>query len=68
MSAYFIYYTEASIVCMIIFGIMLCRDIFNADRQEKQIKYDHALIAFMLYMLFRPYKEATTLERKVAVR
>ena len=51
MSAYFIYYTEASIVCMIIFGIMLCRDIFNVDRQEKQIKYDHALIAFMLYFL-----------------
>ena len=51
MSNYFIYYTEASIVCVIIFAIMLFRDIFNVDRQEKQIKYDHALVAFMLYFV-----------------
>lgn len=51
MSGYFIYYTEASIVCVIIFGIMLGRDLFSVDRQEKQIKYDHALIAFMLYFV-----------------
>ena len=37
MSGYFIYYTEASIVCVIIFGIMLGRDLFSMDRQEKQI-------------------------------
>lgn len=48
---YFIYYTEASVVCVIIFSIMLFRDLFNMDRQEKQIKYDHALIAFMLYFV-----------------
>ena len=51
MSGYFIYYTEANLVCVIIFGIMLLRDLFNADRQEKQIKFDHALIAFMLYFI-----------------
>ena len=51
MSSYFIYYTEASVVCVIIFAIMLFRDLFNVDRQEKQIKYDHALIAFMLYFI-----------------
>lgn len=51
MSGYFIYYTEASVVCVIIFAIMLFRDLFNVDRQEKQIKYDHALIAFMLYFV-----------------
>ena len=51
MSNYFIYYTEASIVCVIIFSIMLFRDLFNVDRQEKQMKYDHALIAFMLYFI-----------------
>lgn len=51
MSSYFVYYTEASIVCVIIFAIMLFRDLFNVDRQEKQIKYDHALIAFMLYFV-----------------
>ena len=51
MSSYFIYYTEANIVCAIIFGIMLARDLMGMDRQEKQIKYDHALIAFMLYFV-----------------
>ena len=51
MSSYFIYYTEASIVCVIIFAIMLFRDLVSVDRQEKQIKYDHALIAFMLYFV-----------------
>lgn len=51
MSSYFIYYTEASLVCVIIFAIMLFRDVLSVDRQEKQIKYDHALIAFMLYFV-----------------
>ena len=49
MSSYFIYYTEASIVCVIMFGIMLVWDLLSIDKQEKQVKYDHALIAFMLY-------------------
>ena len=51
MSSYFIYYTEASIVCVVIFSIMLVRDLLNVDKQEKQIKYDHTLIAFMLYFV-----------------
>ncbi len=51
MSSYFIYYTEASVVCVIIFAVMLGRDVFNVDRQEKQIKYDHTLIAFALYFI-----------------
>ena len=51
MSEYFIYYTEASLVCTIIFGILLMRDLYSVDRQEKQIKFDHALIAFMLYFI-----------------
>lgn len=49
MLDFFINYTEANIICIIIFGIMLTRDLFNVDKQEKQIKYDRALIAFMLY-------------------
>ena len=48
---YFIFYAEANIICLIIFGIMVGHDLFNVDRQEKQIKYDHALIAFMFYFL-----------------
>ena len=42
MSGYFIYYTEANLVCVVIFGILLLRDLFSVDRQEKQIKFDHA--------------------------
>ena len=33
----------------VIFGIMLIHDCLGVDRQEKQIKFDHALVAFMLY-------------------
>ncbi|MBQ3701131.1 MAG: GGDEF domain-containing protein [Oscillospiraceae bacterium] len=51
MSDYFIYYTESNIVCIIIFSIMLLHNLFSVDRQEKQIKYDYTLIAFMLYFL-----------------
>ncbi len=51
MSSYLIYYTEANVVCVIIFAIMLFRGLVNVDRQEKQIKYDHALVAFMLYFI-----------------
>lgn len=51
MNSYFIYYTESTIVCLIIFGIMLMSDLYNVDRQEKQVKYDRALIAFMLYFI-----------------
>lgn len=51
MSDYFIYYAESNIVCIVIFGIMLARDLIGMDRQEKQIKYDHALIAFMAYFV-----------------
>ena len=51
MSEYFIYYTESNIVCIIIFSIMLFHSLFSVDRQEKQIKYDYTLIAFMLYFL-----------------
>ena len=49
VSDYFIYYAESTLICLIIFCMMLVRDLFKVDKQEKQIKYDHALIAFMLY-------------------
>lgn len=51
MSDYFIYYASANMVGAIIFGIMLIHDCLGVDRQEKQIKYDQALIAFMLYFI-----------------
>ena len=49
MSDYLSYYVESTIICLVIFGIMLGNDFMNTDRQEKQIKYDRALVAFMAY-------------------
>ena len=51
MSQYFIYYTESSIVCLILFGIMLGHNLSMVDRSERVVKYDGALIAFMLYFV-----------------
>ena len=36
---------------LIIFGIILTHDLFNIDRQEKQIRFDRVLITFMLYFV-----------------
>lgn len=51
MSDFFVNYLAANGACTIIFGIMLLRDLFSHDRQERQIKYDHALCAFILYFI-----------------
>ena len=51
MNDFAVYYIEANLVCMIIFGILLIHNHFNIDRQEKQIKHDHVLVAFILYVL-----------------
>ena len=51
MQDYFIYYASANIVGTIIFGVMLAHDRFSVDRQEKQLKYDQTLVAFMLYFI-----------------
>lgn len=51
MTQYFIYYAESSIICLIIFSIILIHDLSRIDRQEKQIRFDYALVSFMLYFL-----------------
>ena len=51
MKGFSFYYIEANIVCVIVFGIILIHNHFNIDRQEKQIKFDHALLAFIFYFL-----------------
>ena len=51
MSEFALYYIEANIICIIVFSILLIHNHFNLDRQEKQIKYDHVLNAFILYFL-----------------
>ena len=48
---FFVHYTEANIICIIIFGILLLHDYFNIDRQEKQVKFDNALFAFIFYFV-----------------
>ena len=45
----FYYYIEANIVCILVFAVLLLYNHFSIDRQEKQVKFDFALLAFMLY-------------------
>ena len=51
MADYFVHYSEANIVCLIIFAIMLGNNLINTDRQEKLIRFDWALGSFMLYFV-----------------
>lgn len=51
MTDFVIYYVFSNVVCLVIFGIFLAHDLASVDRQEKQIKYDHALVAFMAYFI-----------------
>lgn len=51
MSGFSVYYIEALIACILLFLVLLINNHFNIDRQEKQIKLDHALIAFILYFI-----------------
>ena len=48
---YFFFYTEANIVCIIIFLFLLVHDKLYNTRQEKQIWYDRTVIAHILYFL-----------------
>ena len=48
---YFVNYAVSNVFCAVVFAIMLVHDRLSVDRQEKQLKYDHALIAFILYFL-----------------
>ena len=51
MSTFFSNYTLANMFCVIIFCILLLHDCLKKDRQEKQIKFDRALIVFILYFI-----------------
>ena len=66
MTSFFVHYTEANVICIIIFMILLLHDVFSIDRQEKQIKYDRALIAFILYFIFDIFW-ATLIAEKIPV-
>ena len=49
MTSFAFYYIEANIVCILVFAVLLLYNHFSIDRQEKQVKFDFALVAFMLY-------------------
>ena len=51
MSDYFINYLAANVFCLLVFGLLLVHDLLSVDRQEKQIKYDRTLVAFMGYFV-----------------
>ena len=51
MEGFSFYYIEGNLLCVIVFGIILLHNHFNIDRQDKQVKYDKVLVAFILYFL-----------------
>ncbi len=48
---YFFFYTEANIVCIVIFAILLRHEQLYSTRQEKQIWFNRTMIAHILYFL-----------------
>ena len=50
-SGFFLFYTEANIVCILLFGILLLNDYISMNKQEKQIVFDRALIVHILYFI-----------------
>ena len=48
---FFLFYTEANVVCILLFGILLFNDKISMNKQEKQIIFDHALMAHILYFI-----------------
>ena len=47
---YFIFYTEASIICIVILSMLLINDR-SGTHQEKQLWFNRAVIAFILYFI-----------------
>lgn len=48
---YFVFYTEASLVCVIILTMILITDRMFHTKQEKQIWFSRAVSAFILYFI-----------------
>ncbi|MBQ6016564.1 MAG: GGDEF domain-containing protein [Clostridiales bacterium] len=48
---YTFYYVEANIVCIIIFGMMLIREMGSVGRQTKQVIFVNITISHMLYFI-----------------
>ena len=50
-SDHFFFYAEATVVCVLIFAIMLLNDYRNGNRQEKQIYLDRTIVAHIIYFV-----------------
>ena len=50
-SEFFLFYTEANIVCILLFGLLLLNDYISMNKQVKQIVFGRALIAHILYFI-----------------
>lgn len=48
---YFVFYTEASVICIIILLMILITDRIYSTKQEKQIWFGRAVSAFILYFI-----------------
>ncbi len=48
---YVIFYSEASLVCIVILSILLLHDILHSTKQEKQIWFIRSIISFILYFI-----------------
>ena len=48
---YFIFYTEANVVCILILALMLINDRIHSTQQEKQILFNRTIVAHILYFL-----------------
>lgn len=48
---YFVFYTEASLICVIILSTILVADRMYNTMQEKQVWFRRAIVAFMLYFI-----------------
>ena len=48
---YFVFYTEASVICIMILLMILITDRVYNTKQEKQIWFERAIIAFILYFI-----------------
>lgn len=48
---YFVFYTEASVICVIILLMILITDRIYSTKQEKQIWFGRAIAAFILYFI-----------------
>ena len=48
---YFVFYTEASLICVIILSTILVADRMYNTKQEKQVWFGRAIVTFILYFI-----------------